>query len=204
MNKRIIGSIAALFLTAKVFAGAATFDFTDPSGVSNVKFDLTAPLESISGTANGISGSIEFDPAKPGVTSGVISVATASLMVPKSKMREHLMSNMWMGAKQFPEMKFELSGVSGLERVGEGVFRGQAKGVMTLKGISKEADAAITIKHLAGELGAKLPGKLGDLLVVSGTLVVNRDDFNINAGQKLDKVANDIHIGLNLIGYAEK
>lgn len=201
--KRILGSIAGLSLAVNVFAGSATFDFTDPSGVSNLSFDMTAPVESISGSADGISGSIDFDPAKPEATNGTISVATSSLMVPKGKMRDHIMGSMWMDAKKYPEMTFKLSGVSGLKAAGDGVFKGQANGTMTVKGVAKELNTEVTIKHLVGKLGAKLPGKKGDLLVVSGTLIVNRDAFNINAGQKLDKVANDIHIGLNFIGYSE-
>ena len=113
------------------------------------------------------------------------------------------MGSMWMDAKKYPEMTFKLSGVSGLKAAGDGVFKGQANGTMTVKGVAKELNTEVTIKHLVGKLGAKLPGKKGDLLVVSGTLIVNRDAFNINAGQKLDKVANDIHIGLNFIGYSE-
>ena len=204
MMKRILGIIAGLSLAVNVLAGSATFDFTDPSGVSNLSFDMTAPVESISGSADGISGSIDFDPAKPEATNGTISVATSSLMVPKGKMRDHIMGSMWMDAKKYPEMKFELSGVSGLKTTGDGVFKGQANGTMTVKGVAKELNTEVTIKHLAGKLGAKLPGKKGDLLVVTGTLIVNRDAFNINAGQKLDKVANDIHIRMNFIGYSEK
>ncbi|MGY8693626.1 MAG: YceI family protein [Verrucomicrobiia bacterium] len=98
--KRILGTIAGLSLAVNVFAGSATFDFTDPSGVSNLSFDMTAPVESISGSADGISGSIDFDPAKPEATSGTISVATSSLMVPKGKMRDHIMGSMWMDAKK--------------------------------------------------------------------------------------------------------
>ena len=203
MIKRILGTITGILLSFNVFAGSATFDFTDPSGVSNLSFDMTAPVESISGSADGISGSIDFDPAKPEATNGTISVATSSLMVPKGKMRDHIMGSMWMDAKKYPEMTFKLSGVSGLKAAGDGVFKGQANGTMTVKGVAKELNTEVTIKHLVGKLGAKLPGKKGDLLVVSGTLIVNRDAFNINAGQKLDKVANDIHIGLNFIGYSE-
>ncbi|MBT3480895.1 MAG: YceI family protein [Opitutales bacterium] len=203
MIKRILGTITGILLAFNVFAGSATFDFTDPSGVSNLSFDMTAPVESISGSADGISGSIDFDPAKPEATNGTISVATSSLMVPKGKMRDHIMGSMWMDAKKYPEMTFKLSGVSGLKAAGDGVFKGQANGTMTVKGVAKELNTEVTIKHLVGKLGAKLPGKKGDLLVVSGTLIVNRDAFNINAGQKLDKVANDIHIGLNFIGYSE-
>ncbi|MBT5169580.1 MAG: YceI family protein [Opitutales bacterium] len=204
MIKRILGTITGILLAFNVFAGSATFDFTDPSGVSNLSFDMTAPVESISGSADGISGSIDFDPAKPEATNGTISVETKSLMVPKAKMRDHIMGSMWMEANKYPEMTFEFSGVSGIQSAGEDVFKGQAKGTMMVKGVAKELNAEVTIKHLAGKLGAKLPGKKGDLLVVTGAFVVKRDAFSINAGQKLDKVANDIHIGLNLIGYSEK
>ncbi len=201
--KRILGIFAGLSLAASLFAGGAIFDFKDPSGVSNLKFDMTAPVESISGTADGITGSVHFDAAHPGETKGSLVVSTSSIMVPKSKMREHIMGAMWMDAKKYPELKFELTNLADVKDAGDGTFKGKAKGVMTLKGVAQELDAVVTIKHLVGKLGAKLPGKKGDLLVVSGTLVVNRDDFNINAGQKLDKVANDIHIALNLVGYAE-
>lgn len=202
--KRIHLAIAGLSLAANLFASAATYDFKDPSGVSNLKFDMTAPVESISGTADGIAGSINFDPAEAAATRGTITVATGSIMVPKSKMREHIMSKMWMDTEKFPEMKFELAEIADVKSEGEGVFKGHAKGVVTVKGISQELNAEVTIKHLAGKLGAKLPGKKGDLLVVSGNFIVKRDAFNINAGQKLDKVANDMHVGLNLIGYSEQ
>ena len=143
--KRILGIIAGLSLAVNVLAGSATFDFTDPSGVSNLSFDMTAPVESISGSADGISGSIDFDPAKPEATNGTISVATSSLMVPKGKMRDHIMGSMWMDAKKYPEMKFELSGVSGLKTTGDGVFKGQANGTMTVKGVTEELTTEVTI-----------------------------------------------------------
>ena len=165
---------------------------------------MTAPVESISGTADGVSGKISFDPAKPDKAYGTVVIATGSIMVPKSKMRDHIMAKGWMDAKKYPEMTFELMGVSGVTPTGDGVFEGTAKGTITIKGVTKSLEAQVTLKHLAGKLGAKLPGKQGDLLVVNGDFVVQRDAFNINPGEKLDKVANDIRIGLNLIGYAEK
>lgn len=66
-------SIRASFLLAATFAASAlvasaaprSFDFKDPKGVNNVQFNLDAPLESITGTATGISGTVMFDPAPP-------------------------------------------------------------------------------------------------------------------------------------------
>ena len=50
-----------------------TFDFKDPKGVNNVVFKTDAPLESINGTATGISGSVTFDPDNPGFRHILIS-----------------------------------------------------------------------------------------------------------------------------------
>jgi hypothetical protein len=55
--------LAAFGLSAQ--AAPLTFDFKDPKGVNNVQFSLDAPLESITGTGTGISGSVTFDPAPP-------------------------------------------------------------------------------------------------------------------------------------------
>ena len=42
----------------------------------------------------------------------------------------------------------------------------------------------------------------GDLLILRSRFLVKRDDFEIRAGEKLDKVANEIEISLNLAGAA--
>ena len=40
----------------------------------------------------------------------------------------------------------------------------------------------------------------GDLLIVRSKFTVKRDDFGIQPGKYLDKVANDIQISINLAG----
>ena len=42
----------------------------------------------------------------------------------------------------------------------------------------------------------------GELLIIRSKFTVKRDDFNIQAGQKLEKVANGIDISLNVAGAA--
>ena len=50
-------------VASAALAAPQTFDFKDPKGVNNAVFKLDAPLEAINGTANGISGTVTFDPA---------------------------------------------------------------------------------------------------------------------------------------------
>src|SRR5687768_6380869 len=88
-------------LTASAIAAYAApraFDFKDPKGVNNVQFHLDAPLESITGTATGISGTVFFDPEKPSATRGRIVLEAKSLSVGNPLMGEHLLGEQWLDA----------------------------------------------------------------------------------------------------------
>ena len=60
--------LLAAALLAPAVAAPQTFDFKDPKGVNNATFRLDAPLETINGSANGISGTLTVDPSKPDAT----------------------------------------------------------------------------------------------------------------------------------------
>ena len=107
MTKNLIALMTLTALGSSVFAAPLQFDFKDPKGVNNAVFKLDAPLEAINGSANGISGTVTFDPANPGTTKGKIVVTTASLKVPNPMMNEHLHSPMWLDATKQPEITFE-------------------------------------------------------------------------------------------------
>src|SRR6185295_16899303 len=96
MKTHLATLILATSLTTATFAAPLTFDFKDPKGVNNAVFKLDAPLEAITGSANGISGTVTFDPANPGATKGKIVVAAETLQVPNTMMKGHLHSPMWM------------------------------------------------------------------------------------------------------------
>ena len=93
---KLIHLIPLLSLATAVYAAPQSFDFKDPKGVNNAVFKLDAPLESINGSANGISGTVSFDPENPAATTGKIVVATASLTVPNPMQKEHLHSANWL------------------------------------------------------------------------------------------------------------
>src|SRR5436189_5991112 len=103
-------SILALMaaLSSSVIAAPQTFDFKDPKGVNTALFHLDAPLESINGSANGISGTVTFDPDKPADTKGKIVVTSESLTVPNSMMNGHLHGPQWLDATKYPELSFDV------------------------------------------------------------------------------------------------
>src|SRR5262245_27436677 len=96
MKTHLATLFAITSLTAVALAAPQTFDFKDPKSVNNAVFKLDAPLEAITGSANGISGTVTFDPENPSATKGKIVVAAATLHVPNSMMQGHLQGNQWM------------------------------------------------------------------------------------------------------------
>src|SRR5580704_4439142 len=99
--------IPLLCLATAAYAAPQSFDFKDPKGINNVGVKLDAPLESINGSASGISGTVSYDPENPGATTGKIVVASESLTVPNPMQKEHLHSDKWLDVAKFPEITFE-------------------------------------------------------------------------------------------------
>ena len=197
----LILAIAALGLTA---TQAESFDFKDPKGVNNVRFTLDAPLESTSGTANGISGTVEFDPAHPENLSGTISLETSTLMVANSMMRDHLLGENWMDVAKYPVITFETTGVE-LEQSKDNAFKVAVTGKLTVKDVTKEITVPATLNYLPGKLADRTNGNLqGDLLVLRTTFIISRSEFGINAGQYEDKVSDEIALKLSIAGAAVK
>ena len=74
---------------------------------------------------------------------------------------------------------------------------------MTIKNVTLEIEVPVKLTYLKGllEKRNRVPG---DLLILRSKFIVKRSDFNIQKGQNLEKVANDIEISLNLAGSAPK
>jgi polyisoprenoid-binding protein YceI len=184
-------------------AAPQTFDFKDPKGINNAGFKLDAPLESINGSASGVSGTITFDSENPGATTGKIVVATASLMVPNSMQRTHMLSDKWLDAAKFPEISFEAKEFKNVKTAGD-TTTADVTGTFTLKGISKELTVPVTLTYMKDKLGDRVPGQKGDLLVIRAGFSIKRGDFNINPGQFEDKVSDKIELTLSIAGASAK
>ena len=193
--------IPLLTLTTVAYAAPQSFDFKDPKGVNNAVFKLDAPLESINGSANGISGTVSFDPENPAATTGKIIVTTASLTVPNPMMNGHLHSDKWLDAARYPEITFEAKSFTNVKTEGN-VTTADATGTFTLHGVSKEITVPVKLSYLKDKLSARVPNLHGDLLVIRANFTINREDFNINKGQFEDKVSPTIDLSLSIAGAA--
>ena len=198
----------AVALGATALAASAAplaFDFKDPKGVNNVQFSLDAPLESITGTGTGISGTVTFDPAAPAKTSGKIVLEAATLTVGNAMMTDHLRGNNWLDVAQHPAITFEAVSLANVRNQGPQILA-DVKGKLTVKGVTKDVTVPVSFTHLPDKLGARVgdPKVKGDLLVMRASFAINRSDYGIQPGKNTDKVAETIQLTLSIAGAAKK
>jgi len=201
MKSIFASSVVVLAFTA--LAANETFNFHDPKNGNTATFKLVAPKETIQGSANGISGTVSFDPQNPTATQGKIVVAAKSLAVPNPIMRMHLHGSTWLEVQKYPEIAFELKELKNVKTEGEKT-RADAAGTFTLKGVSKELTVPVTLTYLKDKLGQRQPGLAGDLLVVRANFTIQRSEFNVNPHQNEDKVSDKIELTLGIAGAAAR
>ncbi len=203
MKTTLTTLVALTAFVGHTLAASQTFDFKDPKSINNVSFHLDAPLESVNGNANGVSGTITFDPENPAATKGKIIVSSASLVVPNSMQTEHMHGPTWLDVAKNPEITFEAKEVKNVKTTSNDTTA-DVVGTFTLKGVSKELTIPVKFTYMKDKLAARMPGKTGDLLVVRGSFSIKRSDFNIQPHQMEDKVGDEIVLTLNMAGGSVK
>jgi polyisoprenoid-binding protein YceI len=181
-------------------ADSMKFDFRDPKKVNNVVFLMDAPLESINGTATGVSGTVSFDPAKPAATTGKVVLATSSLHVDNPLMKKHMLDEGWMHVSKFPTIEFVVVKMTNVKTSGTTIIATIA-GKLTVKGVTKKVSVPVRLTYLKGML-IKRNRVPGDLLVLRCDFTIKRSDFGINAGNNEEKVSDEIELKLRVAGAA--
>ncbi len=202
MKITTLNLLAATAFVGVAIAGPLTFDFKDPKGVNNATFTLDAPLEAITGSANGVTGTVTFDPANPAATKGKIVVAASSLQVPNSMMKDHMLGAQWMDVAKHPNLVFEARELKNVKTVGD-VTTADVVGSFSAKGVSKDLTVPVKFTFLKDKLAARSNGQVkGDLLVLRANFSIKRTDFGINPSAPQDKVADEIALSLSIAGAA--
>ena len=204
MTKHFITLLTLNMLSSAALAAPQSFDFKDPKGVNNAVFKLDAPLEAINGSANGISGTVTYDPAAPSSTKGRIVVAAASLHVPNPMMKGHLHGEQWLDVAKHQEITFEAQSLSNVKTTGDSTTA-DVTGTLSIKGVAKQVTAPVKFTYLKDKLGARTNGQMqGDLLVIRANFAIKRSDFGINPKAPEDKVADTIELTLSIAGASPR
>lgn len=201
--RTVLTVVTLSLLSHAVLAGTQTFDFKDPKQVNNVTFKLDAPLEAITGSANGVSGTVSFDPDQPAATTGKIVVAAASLHVPNPMMKGHMQGEQWMDVAKYPELSFEAKEFKNVKTVAGSIIADVA-GTLSVHGVAKEMTIPVKLAYLKDKLSQRVPNQKGDLLVLRSTFSIKRSDFGINPKAPEDKVADTIELTLSIAGSSPR
>lgn len=208
MNRSISFLVLFFFFFSSLFAqgfkvkssGSQTFNFEDKNGRNQVTFFSATPVEDITGTANGITGTVTFDIADFSKTlKGSIAVKVSSMNTGIELRNQHLRGANWLNAEKYPEIIFTIKQVSGLKQSGDNKLEFKVKGDFTLHGVTKEisADAEATYLEESEQTKKRAPG---DLLGIRAKFNIKLSEFGVNNQLIGNKVAENIEVSVNVVG----
>jgi len=119
-----------------------------------------------------------------------VTIPVASVDTNNDKRNGHLKSPDFFAAEQFPEITFKSEA---LKHAGGNNF--EAKGTLTLHGVSKEVTLAVE------RIGAKDLGKMGFRCGFEGTVTIKRSDFGMK--NMLEMLGDDVKLILDVEGMRQ-
>lgn len=188
----VLALAAAAYFPAEASAQARTFVV---QGGARANFTSDAPLETINGVSNGVSGEFTVDPANLAGARGAIEVRVASIRTGIDLRDEHLRSADWLDANRFPTAKFELTGVRGGTSLTVGrEARLTLVGRFTIHGRTRDvtANAKVTLQAPSG--GATAP----DTISVQARFTIQLTDYGVSVPQIVRlKVSDTITVAVS-------
>ena len=195
----LLVALCAAATTTIAHASPADYDFKDPKGVNTIVFMLDSTFEPIMGVADGISGTVTFDPKKPKTIKGTISVETKSIHTPNRGMKNKIQAKDWLDGKTHKTIDFTFKSVEEV-KASRGVYEMTVVADMTCKGITKKVKTTVTATHMPGKLSSRMRRANGDLLVLRANFTINRKDFNIKPEMGNDVVSEKIELRISIVG----
>ena len=209
MMKRII-SIAAIAAFVSVYsvmaqahpitpaASVKTFTLSDKVGKNQFEWNSTAPLETINGTTEGITGWLKFDPTKPTTITGTVSANVATMKSGNDMRDNHIKSEKWLDAEKYENITFTAKSVKNQSVNGAKVIA-DVVGDFTMHGVTKQIVVPVEINYLKAneETAKRAPG---DFVSLTATFTVSLKDFAVKGSEGTigNKVGETISITAKL------
>ena len=194
---------AMLATAATIYATQSnSFSLKDPKGVNAITFVCDSPFEPIMGSANGIDGTINFDPAKPEASTGKLVLEASSIKTTHANMAEHMMGDEWLAPKENPNVTFEITKINEATKTGDNTFLLKATGKFTLKGVSEDKDIEIKVTYSPGRLGERNRGAEGDLLGFRTQFTFDRTKFKV--GPDYPVIGKEVQVQVALAAFRPK
>ncbi len=178
----------ALTLGSQAEAKPTTWDI-DPAH-SRVSFTVRHLFSRVPGYFNTFSGTIAFDPDKPGVGSVKVEIDANSINTNVEKRDNHLRSADFFDVAKYPKITFVSTGVKDL-----GGGKLEVTGNLTMHGVTKPVTLSTTV------LGSG-PTMAGVRAGFEATAKLDRTQYGIVWNKTLDQggtlLSNDVDLTLNV------
>lgn len=193
-----------LFTVSTGSARNTTYDFNDPKGVNAISIMLNSMLEPNVGFATGITGSVTVDQVNRKIVSGMLSIPAKGVRMSNKTMTKVLHSKDWLNVKKYPDITFRFTEMISIARMSEEAYEVTVLGDFTLKGITRQIKAPVTISFYPGKYKARNSKGDGDLAALKTRFQINRSDFKIHPETPATIVAEIIELNMNIIGSYKK
>jgi polyisoprenoid-binding protein YceI len=198
-NVTRVSLILAVCIAAPAVSRADATDYiVHNDGKSTATFVSDAPLETMTGKTNKVSGTMTLDPADITQAKGSFKAPVISLRTDNDLRDEHLQGDGWLDAKKNPNIHFEITDVILGKKASPELKKGKdtkvrVKGNFTAHGVTKPLVAEGTVKSA------------GDSLRIKANFMVTLEDHMISVPSIVRlKVANDIAVSVDLIAVPKK
>lgn len=176
--------IAAVALAALVLASPARAQPEVVAQKSFIRFAVTQMGIAVEGRFRKFDAKVAFDPAKPESTRAEFTVDVASIELGTDESETEVRRKPWLDAAGFPQARFTASSVKAL-----GPNRFEARGPLTLKGVTREIAAPFTVSEAEG------------LRTVEGQFTLKRLQYKVGEGpwSDTDTVADDVLVRFRFV-----
>jgi polyisoprenoid-binding protein YceI len=185
-------------------SGPETVTFNDKVGHNQFIWVSDAPLESIKGSSEGVTGTLTIDPQDLSKLRGTVETKTATMKTGNATRDNHLLSAEWMDVRRFPAISFSISGMKDVKTTGNSAT-GTALGTFTMHGVTKTLSVPFKMTYIpeSDKTRQRAPG---DLVMINADFTISLKDFNIagTEGNVGSKVGETIKISAQLFGNAVK
>lgn len=193
-----ISAIVAMCLLTPTwsFADARTFVVRD-DGKSRATFVSDAPLDTMVGKTNRVTGTLVVDPQDISKTKGSFKVPVVSLRTGNDLRDEHLRGDSWLDAKKYPYIEFEITEVvlgkkDSKELKKNKETKVQVNGKFTAHGVTKLVATKGTVKW--SDNGLRIKSKF--------TATLEDHDISVPTIIRL-KIANEMEVSVDLIAVPQ-
>ena len=182
-------------------SGEQTFNFEDKR--NQVKFFSTTPLEDITGISNAVEGKVTLNVSDIKNMKGSIIIPVSSIKTAIDLRDEHLRSENWMDAENYPEISFVIKSVGDVKVAADNKLEAKVTGDFTAHGVTKEVVADVSLTYLDASEQTKQYAP-GDLLGVQAKFNITLSDFEVENMVVGQKVSESIEITATLRGSNAK